>query len=418
MAVHLIETSEEDSYLAVARHISDLLNEGQARTALAETPGSKFTQDSEAALAEGRFGDLLNLLVPHFDVLFQKTTGSDLECCVNVISHLVPRLPPHQVRSAAKQVADALTATVDEQAQQRLGGLTELYNVAEDAKTQHMLLQQAIAYATKANLANLLGPVIKNRIEEWIKDWRLSPADSRDLYLDTAALLRTNKRRKTAAKDAYKLTLRCLSTFDDSSPEDVASVKGVAAQAVSEFIRSPDLFQFDLFESPTITQLKGDSEYGHLYQLLEIILNGNLSGYESFDKSKLENTSEEEVQTKVRLTALMTLGTRSTHELKFGEVQQALGLGSDSEVEAWVVRAIGKRLLEGRINQLKQTVTITKCAHRTFAAAQWQELKQQLAAWKDNVQQVEQLINQQIQESDSSNGITKGLVNGPTAVWA
>ena len=38
----------------------------------------------------------------------------------------------------------------------------------------------------------------------------------------------------------------------------------------------------------------------------------------------------------------MTLGTRSTHELKFAEVQQALGLGSDSEVEAWVVRAIGK----------------------------------------------------------------------------
>ena len=39
-----------------------------------------------------------------------------------------------------------------------------------------------------------------------------------------------------------------------------------------------------------------------------------------------------------------------------------------------------QRLLEGRINQLKGTVTITKCAHRTFAAAQWQELKQQLAA--------------------------------------
>ncbi len=65
-------------------------------------------------------------------------------------------------------------------------------------------------------------------------------------------------------------------------------------------------------------------------------------GYESYDKSKLENTTEEDVQTKVRLTALMTLGARSTHELKFAEVQQALGLGSDSEVEAWVVRAIGK----------------------------------------------------------------------------
>lgn len=50
---------------------------------------------------------------------------------------------------------------VDEQAQQRLQGLTELYNVADDAKTQHMLLRLAISYATKANLANLLGPVIK-----------------------------------------------------------------------------------------------------------------------------------------------------------------------------------------------------------------------------------------------------------------
>ena len=48
----------------------------QVRTALADTPGSRFTQDSEAALAEGRFGDLLNLLVPHFDVLFQKTSGT------------------------------------------------------------------------------------------------------------------------------------------------------------------------------------------------------------------------------------------------------------------------------------------------------------------------------------------------------
>lgn len=58
-------------------------------------------------------------------------------------------------------IAAALLSQVDDQAQQRLQGLTELYNVAGDAKTQHMLLRQAIAYAIKANLANLLGPVIK-----------------------------------------------------------------------------------------------------------------------------------------------------------------------------------------------------------------------------------------------------------------
>ena len=45
-------------------------------------------------------------------------------------------------------------------------------------------------------------------------------------------------------------------------------------------------------------------------------------------------------------------------------------------------------------------------------------IKCQILSVQDNVQQVEQLINQQIQESDSSNGITKALVNGPAAVWA
>ena len=37
---------------------------------------------------------------------------------------------------------------------------------------------------------------------------------------------------------------------------------------------------------------------------------------------------------------------------------------------------------------------------------------------QDNVQQVSQLIDQQMQESDSSKGIIKGLTNGPTAVFA
>ena len=37
---------------------------------------------------------------------------ADLECCINVISHLVPRLPPHQTQTAAKQIASALTSSV------------------------------------------------------------------------------------------------------------------------------------------------------------------------------------------------------------------------------------------------------------------------------------------------------------------
>jgi len=62
-------------------------------------------------------------------------------------------------------------------------------------------------------------------------------------------------------------------------------------------------------------------------------------------------------------------------------VQEALGVG-EGEVEVWVVCAIGRKLLAARIDQMRRTVAVTKCAQRTFSAAQWRALLAQLGAWK------------------------------------
>ena len=60
--------------------------------------------------------------------------------------------------------------------------------------------------------------------------------------------------------------------------------------------------------------------------------------------------------------------------------QSALGI-PEEEVESWVVRAIGKKLLDARIDQLSRSVTVTRSAHRCFGSEQWQELRAQLSAW-------------------------------------
>ena len=44
----------------------------QARTALADTPGSLFVTKCEALLAEQQYAELLDELVKHFDLLFSK----------------------------------------------------------------------------------------------------------------------------------------------------------------------------------------------------------------------------------------------------------------------------------------------------------------------------------------------------------
>jgi translation initiation factor 3 subunit M len=401
MSVHLVETSEEDSYLAVARYIGELLNTGsEVRTALADTAGSRLGTDCEALLAQDRFVELLEKLLPHVEILYSKASRTDLECCQNILCHLVARCPPQQAQAAAKQVAAAFTADVDKYAEQRLQALTELYNVLEDPATQHYLLLQAIAYAKKANLATLLAPVVRNRVEDWIKEWKLNHSQARDLYLACADLLRSSsKKRKTAAKDAYRLTLKCLGTYDGSSGQDLAAVKDVAAAAVVEFIRSPDQFQFDLLESPAVAQLKGDAKHGKVYDLLTVVLNGDLKAYQSFDKAALQalELDDEELLAKIRLTALMALGSNNSHALRFGDIQAALGLQDNSEVEGWIVRAIGKKLIEGRINQVEGTFAVTKCAQRTFGKGQWTELREQLGAWKDSVRRVQDLVQTQRQ---------------------
>lgn len=61
--------------------------------------------------------------------------------------------------------------------------------------------------------------------------------------------------------------------------------------------------------------------------------------------------------------------------------QDALAVG-EGDVEVWVVRAIGKKLLEARIDQMRRTVAVTKCMQRTFSSAQWRALLAQLGAWK------------------------------------
>ena len=49
-------------------------------------------------------------------------------------------------------------------------------------------------------------------------------------------------------------------------------MKKNAAEAVADFIKFPDMFQFDLLEAEAVTQLRTDAEYGPLFKLLNILL--------------------------------------------------------------------------------------------------------------------------------------------------
>lgn len=50
----------------------------------------------------------------------------------------------------------------------------------------------------------------------------------------------------------------------------------LASAAVAEFIRSPDVYQFDLLHSPVIQQLETSAEDAKLFALLRILIDGDV----------------------------------------------------------------------------------------------------------------------------------------------
>ena len=78
--------------------------------------------------------------------------------------------------------------------------------------------------------------------------------------------------------------------------------------------------------------------------------------------------------------------------MSFDQVRDALSVGDD-EVEGYVVMAIGKKLIEARINQPEREVVITRCTLRTFEQKQWVQLRDQIAGWTSNLAAVAEMVS-------------------------
>lgn len=67
-----------------------------------------------------------------------------------------------------------------------------------------------------------------------------------------------------------------------------------------------------------------------------------------------------------------------------------------------MVKAIGLKLLEAKMDQLREVVVFSRCTQRVFAEAQWLELRAKLSAWKENLGGVCSMV-----QTTRANGLTQ-----------
>lgn len=140
---------------------------------------------------------------------------ADLECCLNMTCHLVPRIPLPGAVGAAQRLAAALASSTDSRPDKRLLALVTLYNAAYDASSKAAVLMQALGYAKQAGLADMMLPVIKAHGDGWAAELQLSSVEERQLYVACSDTLRACTRKpRTAARESYRLLTKCLTAYE------------------------------------------------------------------------------------------------------------------------------------------------------------------------------------------------------------
>uniref|UniRef100_A0A7S0WQZ1 PCI domain-containing protein n=1 Tax=Chlamydomonas leiostraca TaxID=1034604 RepID=A0A7S0WQZ1_9CHLO len=404
MTIHLVDSApDEDSFLAVADYAANIINAGQAKTALAETPGSVFLSEIAVLLQNQNFDGYLTKMTSQLDLVLSSAESSikDCECMVNVLVHSVARLPADRVAPACKEVVATLTSKVDEKGEVRLGGALNIYGALHaHPAAQRAVLLLCLDYSRKApQLARVLAPAVRGKSGEWIKGWALDEPAARELLVALAQLVKVGTDR-ASVKEYWRLVNHALGMCKEGDVAAVAQLRPLAVAAITDFIRSPTAFQADFAASPAVRALGADASAKAVYALFSAVLSGDLKALKAaatqpaLDAVGLGGQGgQDAVASKARLVALLALcgGKVGGEEVTFAAIQSALEVGP-SEVEGWLVRAIGAKLLEGRIDQVRGVVTVTRATQRTFGASEWAALAGQLAGWRDSIKGVRAML--------------------------
>lgn len=389
MSCVLVETSDEEPIVAVAGLIGTLIHGAGENTELEETPAKKYAAEVASMLESGAAGKVIGKLLESKDKLFGEAAEKDIEAAVVIMCNLADKLPAEEGKVGFDALVAAVEGSTTDKPELRARLLFQLYNSTPEGPAKVGVLSKILAYVKAAGLSDLVPALVKH-VEDNCKDWELSAEETRKLLYTCAGLLEGVEDDKTSGR-ILEFHLKYLATVKEGDRTG-AECEEVAKKACVAYLASSDILQVDLLEYAGVRALeKGSADAKAIFQLMSILLKGTIAEYEAFVKSSPNalatvNLSAEVGMTKMRLMALAAIAEKATGngEITYATVKDALKL-SASEVEEWIVKAIGAKLIDAKMDQVREVVTVTRCAHRVFGKDQWIDLRAQLTAWRENL---------------------------------
>ncbi|GFY82929.1 proteasome component (PCI) domain protein [Actinidia rufa] len=381
----VVPTSEEDPALSVVRFTTEA-SWADAGPEVVESQMKSLCIEAQECIVVGRWLDLASLMLTSADVIFSKVSEKDLECIFTVICNLVTK--PESLEESlemAKLISTKISQQPNEKPALRLKIMFNLYNLLENPYSRFFVYMKALDLAVSGKVTDHIIPSFR-KMDNLLKEWNIGIQDQRKLFLTVSNIL---KESKSSAKDSFKFLTKYLATFSGEDAYTVGEAKEEAVRAIIEFLKTPDMFQCDLLDMPTIAQLEKDAKYTLVYQLLKIFLTQRLDAYLDFDAAnstllKSYGLVHEDCIAKMRLMSLVDLASAESGQISYALIKDTLRI-NDDELEMWVVKAITAKLIYCKMDQMNEIVIVSRCTERVFGQHQWQALRSKLATWRGNI---------------------------------
>ncbi|RZC58482.1 hypothetical protein C5167_005775 [Papaver somniferum] len=405
----IVITSEEDPSLTVVRFQSELSWADAGPEVLAEEV-SVLCREAETCIANGQNLELVSLMLTPADLIFPKLSEKDLECIFTVICNLVTKATSlNEELEMAERISVKVCQQPNDKPALRLKILFNLYNLLANPYSKFYVYMKALHLAVGGKVTENIIPSFK-KMDSFLKEWNIRTVDQRKLFLTISNVLKENK---SMSKDSFNFLTKYLATFSSEDANIMSEAKGEAVRAVMEFVKAPDMFQCDLLDMPAVAQLEQDGNYAWVYQLLKIFLTRRLKAYTDFQAENDTAMTEaglvfEDCMTKMRLLSLADLGSNESGGIPYAMVANTLMI-QDDEVEEWIVKAIAAKLLDCKMDQLNQTVIVSRCSDRLFGPNQWVALRSKLSMWRGNIANVITTIQANKLVEDASQVTAQGV---------
>lgn len=194
------------------------------------------------------------------------------------------------------------------------------------------------------------------------------------------------------------LVVKLLETYQGCKKDELLQIKEQSIKLIINTLKNPNYTKLSSYLSlDSIKCLKDEKDSETLYNLFKLFVTSSYSEIFNFyneNKSKLQeyNLSSDDIFQHSRLLTLCSLASESDI-LSYETIAKELDISID-DVENWVVLCISQKLIECKMNQVKNEVVILRSCTRTFDNAKWSKLEEKLIDFTSKLNELLEVLDE------------------------